>query len=119
MAIVREPALIPNAHQIFVVDDAGNLLGAVFIYRDACELVLGHDAQHLFQTRVHRERNNVMSRRHDFARRIVADFDQPLNGALLEILQMPFMPARLHDVFQLFRRVAAVRVPLPRPKRAK
>jgi len=44
MAIVRETAFVPNAHQVFVVDDARNLLGAIIVHRNARELVLGHDA---------------------------------------------------------------------------
>ena len=46
-AIVRESALVPNAHQIFVVDNPDDLFGAVFINRNARKLVFGHHRQHL------------------------------------------------------------------------
>jgi len=59
-----------------------------------------------------------MARRHNLARRVATHFDQLLNGALFEVLEMPFMAARLHNVFQFFGGMAAVGVPLAQAKSA-
>ena len=78
-----------------------------FVNGNARELVLVHDAQHLFEFSVDRQRNDAVARCHDLTDGIVGEFDQALDGILLELLKVTFMAAGFDDVFQLFRRMAA------------
>src|SRR5438105_4425012 len=107
---MRETALIPNAHEVFVVDDSDDLFWTVLVNRDSREFVFSHHAEDTLEIGIDREGDYAVARRHDFASRIIRELNQALNRVLLELLKVAFMAAGLDDVLQLFGRMAAARV---------
>src|SRR4051794_40741149 len=92
------------------MNESDDVLGPLIVDRDASELVFRHDAGDRLEVGIDGKRDDLRPRSHDLARGVIGKIDQVLNGVLLKLFEEAFVPARLDDVFQLFRRMSAVSV---------
>ena len=82
-------------------------------------LLLDHGGQHLVERGIHRHRNDVVARHHDFANRNVVEIEHAVDHVFLHFGQMTQAAARADDQFQLLRRVPAAALPLPHAQGAR
>src|ERR1039458_9148983 len=60
-------ALLPNREQVLVVQQADDLLGLLFVDRQARVPMLYHGMQDLIERGFHGNRDDIVARHHDFA----------------------------------------------------
>ena len=73
----------------------------------------------MFEISVEGKRDDTVAGSHNFARGVIGKLNQVLDGVLLELLQVALVAAGLHDVFELFGRVAAASITCAQTESAK
>src|ERR1017187_2183562 len=82
------PPLLPDRQQILIVQQADDLLGRSLIHREARMLLLDHGVQHLVESGVAGNRNDIVARHHDFAHRNGAQVEDAMDHVLLRFGQV-------------------------------
>ena len=92
--------LFPHRQKVLVVQQAHNLLGPLLVNRKPRVLMFGHGLHYLLERRVHRNRDDVIARHHDFAHVDVVQIEHTVNDVLLHLGQVAQTAARADDEFQ-------------------
>jgi len=93
--------------QVLQVDDADDLIGAFFKDREAGELVFVEEDEELFEGGVDGHGDHVAAGDHDLAGGVFFEFQEAVNGQLLELLELAFGLREGDDEFDFFDGVAA------------
>jgi len=97
----RAAALFPHREQIFVMEDADDLLRRALVHGQAGVTVLDHGAQHVVEIRAGRNGDNIVARGHDLAYRDGSQIQHAVDHILLGLGQISEAAAGTDDQLQL------------------